>query len=452
MVISIQNQQTQLSSPGAFLERDKDARPISIDTMLNFAKIRADFPVFEHHPSLIYLDSAATSLKPRAVIEKELEYLEEYPANVSRGFYPLSVRATEEYEKTRDMVAEWINASREEIVFTSGTTDSLNLLSYALEKNFSKGDAIVATAIDHHANFLPWQALAERTSVEFRVVPTLKTGEIEIDSLESYVDEQTKIFAFPYISNVLGTIVPIQEIAKKVRALAPNVTIILDAAQAAPHMPLDVVTLGVDFLAFSAHKCLGPTGVGVLWGKYELLDALPPFRYGGDMVESARIKGSVFKKLPHRFEAGTPNISGIIAFRAAIKYMQTLGMENIREYESSLAEYAIQKLRSTFPDIHILGTTEREKRGILVSFVLPGIHPHDLAEFLGRENICLRAGTHCAHPLHTTLGIPATTRMSFSVYNSEEDIDRAIESIKKACAIFQKSILNKESSSRANSK
>ncbi len=404
--------------------------------MLNPKKIREDFPVFTHHPDLVYLDSAATALKPRSVIEKEREYLEEYPANISRGLYALSVRATDEYEKTRDAVAEWIGASREEIIFTKGTTESLNLLSYTLEEKISKGDTVVTTAMDHHANFLPWQALAKRARAEFRVVPISERGEIDTNALASLIDEHTKIFAFPYISNVLGTIVPVQIIAKKVRELAPQAKIILDAAQAAPHMPLDVNALGVDFLAFSAHKCFGPTGVGVLWGKYEFLEALPPFQYGGDMVESAKMEGSTFKNPPHRFEAGTPNISGVIAFRAAIEYMRSLGMENIQKYETSLTQYAAQKLRENFPDIRILGSEEKEKRGSLVSFTLPGIHSHDLAESLARENICLRAGTHCAHPLHSALDIPATARMSFSVYNSEEDINRAIEVIKKARQLY----------------
>lgn len=404
--------------------------------MIDSQKIRTDFPVFAHHPDLVYLDSAATSLKPRVVIEKEIEYLEKYPANISRGFYPLSVRATEEYEKTRDAVAHFINASRDDIIFTKGTTESLNLLSYTLEKTLSKEHSLVATAMDHHANFLPWQALAERSGATFRVIPVSESGEFDMSALESFIDEYTKIFAFPYISNVVGAITPVRDIVEKVRALAPHAIIILDAAQAAPHLPIDVATLGVDFLAFSAHKCLGPTGVGILWGKRDILETLPPFQYGGEMVESAKIENSTFKKPPHRFEAGTPNISGVIALRAAIEYLQAIGMEAIRAHETSLVEYAIQKLRESFPDIRILGPSDQEKRGNLLSFTLPGIHPHDLAESLGAENICLRAGTHCAHPLHSSLGIPATARMSFSVYNTEADIDRAIEEIRKAKTIF----------------
>ncbi len=406
--------------------------------MLNSEKIREDFPVFAHHPDLVYLDSAATTLKVRSVIEKEREYMEEYPANISRGLYPLSEKATEEYEKTRDAVAEWIGASREEVIFTKGTTESLNLLSYAFEKNISSENNIVVTAMDHHANFLPWQALATRAGAEFRVVPVSKSGEIDPNALENFIDRNTKIFAFPHISNVLSTIVPVQAIAKKIRELAPEAKIILDAAQAAAHMTLDVKMLDVDFLAFSAHKCFGPTGVGILWGEYALLEALPPFQYGGDMVENARTEGSTFKKPPHRFEAGTPNISGVIAFRAAIEYMQALGMEHIREHEFLLTEYTLAKLREHFPDISILGSDETQKRGSLISFTLPDIHPHDLAEILGQENVCLRAGTHCAHPLHSALGIPATARMSFSIYSSIEDIDRAIKYMREAYEIFSK--------------
>jgi cysteine desulfurase/selenocysteine lyase len=400
--------------------------------MLDSKKIREDFPVFDHHPDLVYLDSAATALKPRCVIEKEREYMEEYPMNISRGLYPIAEKATEEYEKTRDTVAKWIGASRDEIIFTKGTTESINLLSYALEKNISREENVVVTAMDHHANFLPWQALAKSTGAKFRVVPVSMEGEIDRNALSSLVNARTKIFAFPYISNVLGTIFPVREITEKVRALAPNAIIILDAAQAVAHMTLDTKKFNVDFLAFSAHKCFGPTGVGILWGKYALLEALPPFQYGGDMVESAQIKGSIFKKPPHRFEAGTPNISGVIAFRAAIEYMQAIGMEHICKHEAYLTKYALKKLREYFPDISILGSDEAEKCGNLISFTLPGIHPHDLAEVLGQENICLRAGTHCAHPLHSALGIPATARMSFSIYSSTEDIDRAIEGIKKA--------------------
>lgn len=400
--------------------------------MIHPETIRKDFPVFTNQSDLIYLDSAATSLKPWVVIEKEREYLEEYPANISRGLYGLSNRATQEYEATRDAVAQWIGAERKEIVFTKGTTESINLLAATLGNTISRNSSIVVTGMDHHANFLPWQALAQRTGASFRVVPVSQLGEIDMATLSSYIDTATKIFAFPHISNVLGSISPVKELADAVHALAPEAKIVLDAAQAAPHMALDARTLGVDFLAFSAHKCFGPTGVGILWGKYSLLNALPPFQYGGDMVENARIESSTFKEAPHRFEAGTPNISGVIAFRAAIEYMQSLDREEVRKHEHVLTEYALHTLRSTFPDIRILGPDENMERGSLISFSLPDIHPHDLAESLATENICIRAGAHCAHPIHSMLGIPATARMSFSIYNSKEDIDRAIVGIEKA--------------------
>lgn len=400
--------------------------------MIHPETIRADFPVFAHHPSLVYLDSAATSLKPRVVIDKEREYLEEYPANISRGLYELSNRATREYEETRKAVAEWIGALRTEVVFTKGTTEALNLLSYTLESILAKGDSIVVTGMDHHANFLPWQALALRTGAQFRVIPVSESGEISEEALQSHVDKTTKIFAFPFVSNVLGSISPVAKIATAVRALAPEARIILDAAQAAPHMPLDTTTLGVDFLALSAHKCFGPTGVGVLWGKEDILQSLSPFQYGGDMVESARIEGSLFKETPYRFEAGTPNISGVIAFHAAIDSMRSLDMEEIRKYEHALTKYAVETLQDNIPHIRILGPHQQENRSGIISFVLHDIHPHDLAESLAAEDVCIRAGAHCAHPLHALLNIPASARISLSVYNTQSDIDRAIESIQKA--------------------
>lgn len=406
--------------------------------MIHPETIRTDFPVFTHHPTLSYLDSAATSLKPRMVIEKEREYLEEYPANISRGLYELSERATLEYEETRTVVAKWIGAERNEIVFTEGTTEAINLLSYAIENTLSEKDSVVITSMDHHANFLPWQALALRTGAQFRVMPVSESGDISKETLESFIDKDTKIFAFPFISNVLGSITPVRAIVNTVRALAPEACIVLDAAQAASHMSLDVEMLGVDFLAFSAHKCFGPTGVGILWGKYELLDSLPPFQYGGNMVENANIKSSIFKKPPYRFEAGTPNISGVIAFRAAIEYMQSLSMESIQTHEQSLTQYAVETIQEHFPNIRILGPYNQETRSSLISFSLPDIHPHDLAEALARENICIRAGAHCAHPIHRALNIPASARMSFSIYNSKEDIDRAVECMRRERDIFSK--------------
>lgn len=406
--------------------------------MIHPETIRRDFPVFKHYPELTYLDSAASALKLGVVAETERAYLEEYPANISRGLYDMSVRATEAYEKTRDAVAKWISARREEIIFTFGTTASINLLSYTLQHNISSKHNIVVTSADHHANFLPWQALAERVGAEFRIVPVSESGHLDIAILEKFLDSNTAVFAFPHISNVLGSVFPVQEIAQKARVLAPHAKIILDAAQSAPHLTINAHALGVDFLAFSAHKCFGPTGVGILWGRYDMFDTLPPFLYGGDMVESATQNTSTFKKPPYRFEAGTPNISGIIALCAAIEYMETIGMENIKEHETHLTQYADTELRKHFPNIRILGPKEPNKRGSLISFVLPDIHAHDIAETLAEENICVRAGAHCTHPLHTALNIPASLRLSWSIYNTEADIDRAIAGIRKAQKIFSK--------------
>ena len=406
--------------------------------MIHPATIRSDFPIFRHHPELIYLDSAATTLKPTMVIETERAYLEKYSANISRGLYDLSTRATEAYEKTRDAVTHWISAQREEIIFTSGTTASINLLSYTLQQSIAPHQNIVVTEADHHANFLPWQALAERVGAEFRVIPVSESGEIHVETLEKFLDKNTAVFAFPHISNVLGSVAPVRSIAEQTRILAPHARIVLDAAQSVSHMSLNVNKLGVDFIAFSAHKCFGPTGVGILWGKIDILNTLPPFLYGGDMVESATQNASTFKKPPYRFEAGTPNISGVIAFRAAIEYIEAIGMENIREHETHLTQYADTELRKHFPNIRILGPEKPSERGSLISFILPDIHAHDIAEVLAKENICVRAGAHCAHPLHVTLGIPASLRISWSIYNTQEDIDHAIAGIQKAQKIFSK--------------
>jgi len=286
--------------------------------------------------------------------------------------------------------------------------------------------------MDHHANFLPWQALALRTGAHFRIVPVTEDGSLDENAFASIIDHRTKIFAFPHISNVLATVNDAPSLTQKVRALAPHALIILDAAQSAPNRTLDVTQLGVDFVAFSAHKCFGPTGVGILWGKYDLLDTLPPFLFGGDMVERAGEHESLFKHPPYRFEAGTSNISGIIAFRSAIDYIKDLGMDEIQAHEQRLSTYAIEKLRAHFPDIHILGSDDTQHRGGIISFILPGIHPHDLAEFLGSKDMCIRAGLHCAHPLHTSLQLSASARMSFSIYTSTQDIDRTIEAMHEA--------------------
>lgn len=406
---------------------------------MDFAIIKQTFPIFAHHPDLVYLDSAATTQKPASVIAKSVEYYEQYNANIARGLYDLSEKATVEYEKTREMTARFINAKTEEIIFTRGTTEGINLLSYSLEKYIREGDEILVTIAEHHSNFLPWQALAERTKATLKILDIDEDGQFKLDTLETIITPRTKIFAFGYVSNVLGTINPVAEMIAQAKALNPKIITVVDAAQAAAHLPIDVRKLGCDFLAFSSHKMFGPTGVGVLFGQYAFLECLSPFQYGGEMVLEARRDKSTFKNTPHKFEAGTPDIAGVIAFQEAIKYIQALGYENIREHELNILGYAITKLYETFGDtITLFGTRDVAKRSGVIAFSLVGIHPHDIAQMLGEQNICIRAGQHCTAPLHDTLHLPATARISVSVYTTTEDIDRFVSQLKKIQDIFVK--------------
>jgi cysteine desulfurase/selenocysteine lyase len=401
--------------------------------------IKQDFPIFKNHPDLVYLDSAATTQRPASVIAKSIEYYEQYNANVARGLYALSEKATAEYEKTREMTARFINAKIEEIIFTRGTTESINLLSYSLESSIQEGDEILVTIAEHHSNFLPWQALTERKKATLTILDINADGQFKLDDLTTLITPRTKIFSFGYISNVLGTINPAADIIIKAKALNPNILTVVDAAQAAAHLPIDIQKLNCDFLAFSSHKMFGPTGVGVLYGKLALLEAMTPFQYGGEMVLEARKEKSTFKDSPHKFEAGTPDIAGVIAFQEALKYVQTLGYKNIRAHELDILAYAIDKLRKTFANaITIFGTKNTPKRSGVIAFSLQGIHPHDIAQMLGDENICIRAGQHCTNPLHDSLQQPATARLSVSVYTTQKDIDKIISGLKKIQTTFIK--------------
>jgi cysteine desulfurase/selenocysteine lyase len=447
--------------------------------MFNSKDIKRHFPIFAKHPDLVYLDSAATTLKPASVIAKEREYYEEYGANVARGLYPLSERATFEYEKTREMVAEFIHAPRtEEMIFTKGTTEAINLVASCVEtQNLAslQSDAEILVPIsEHHSNFLPWQALAARTGATFKTLPLTAEGQIDIETLDQYVTAHTKVFAFAYISNVLGNINPVREIIARVKAINPETLVLVDAAQAAAHLPIDVQDLGCDFLAFSSHKMFGPTGVGVLWGRYDVLEAMPPYQYGGEMVLDAGVEQSTFKLPPHKFEAGTPNIAGVIALQEAITFIQSLGWENMRQHEVEVLDYALEQLTVTFgDDITIIGSKHPQQKSGVISFVLDsdplpfspskvrgrGIHPHDIAQLLGERSICIRAGQHCAHPLHAALAtsapksftsgqaIPkihqlansgyATARLSVSVYTTREDINQFVDEMRKIQTLFQ---------------
>ncbi|MDD5084341.1 MAG: SufS family cysteine desulfurase [Candidatus Moranbacteria bacterium] len=400
---------------------------------------KQDFPIFAHHPDLVYLDSAATSLKPASVIAKNVEYYEQYSANIARGLYSLSEQATTEYEKTREMTAELINAKPEEIIFTRGTTESINLLSYSLESRLKEGDEILVTIAEHHSNFLPWQALALRTKATLKILELDADGQVNFEDIKRLITPRTKIFALTFVSNVLGTIHPVKDIISTAKAINPEILTIIDAAQAIAHLPIDVQNLNCDFLAFSSHKMFGPTGVGVLYGKLTLLEAMTPFQYGGEMVLEAKRKNSVFKNSPHKFEAGTPDIAGVIAFQEAIKYLQTLGYGTIRTHELDILNYASDKLQEAFGDaITLFGTKDISKRSGVIAFSLAGIHPHDIAQMLGEQNICIRAGQHCTTPLHDTLGLPATARLSVSMYTDRKDIAKFIEELKKIQGLFEK--------------
>jgi cysteine desulfurase / selenocysteine lyase len=407
--------------------------------MINVPVIKKGFPIFQYQPSLIYLDSAATSLKPKVVIDTEREYLEQYSSNVGRGLYPLAEKATEKFEAVREKVAHYIKAtSSREIIFTSGTTDSINLAANLLAHTIESGDNIVTTIMEHHSNFLPWKELARQKNAELRVINITKEGELDMEMLKKSIDARTKIMAFTAVSNVLGTINPVAEIIATIKNINPQTLVLVDVAQAVGSLDIDVAKWSADFVAFSAHKMFGPTGVGVLYGKSDILEELNPVIFGGGMVldiyPTGRVNTSeiMYKEIPYRFEAGTPNIGGVIAFGAALDYIENLGWKNIRAHEKNLAGYAMKLLKETFGNtINILGPSNQERRAGIIAFAFANIHPHDIAHLLGEENVCVRAGNHCASPLHQTLNLNATTRISFSIYNSKKDVEKFIETLQK---------------------
>ncbi len=403
-------------------------------------KLKSDFAVFDYDPDLVYLDSTATALKPRVVIEKLREYYEKYPANVFRGLYPMSAKATEEYEKTRQVVADFIGAKNEEVIFTRNTTEGLNLVAYTLfDEMIGIDDEVVVTMMEHHSNFVPWQQLAEKHGAVFKVIDVTnegylevvnEKGEVDYDKLSNYVTKRTKVLAFTMISNVLGVINPTKKLVKAAKAINPDVIVVVDGAQGVPHSRVNVSDLGADFLAFSSHKMLGPTGVGVLWGKKELLEKLPPFLYGGEMIHEVAVDETVFSDLPHKYEAGTPSIGEVIGLQAAIEYLEKVGLENIASHERQLALYAIKRLQSEFGDEFKLVGPDQNRAGI-VAFNLGKYHPHDVADILGRQGIAVRAGHHCAQPLHCRLDINASVRASFYLYNTKDDVEALIRGLKK---------------------
>jgi cysteine desulfurase/selenocysteine lyase len=405
---------------------------------LHVEAIKADFPVLDQQVNghrLVYLDSAASSQKPREVINAILEYYRNDHANIHRGIHTLAGRATEAYERTRDHVAKFIGGvNRKEVIFTAGTTEGINLVANTWgEVNISEGDEIVITEMEHHANFLPWFMLAKRKKAVLKRIPITVCGHLDLSNIDSIITPKTKLVAVTHQSNVLGTINPLAEIA----AIAHRHGAVLlgDGAQAAPHMPVNVRELGVDFYVFSSHKMLGPTGVGVLYGRRELLEQMPPFNVGGEMISEVRFDRVTWAELPHKFEAGTPNIADVVAFNAALTYLERLGMDNIRRHEMALTRYAMTRLNE-LPGLEIQGPQEVETRGGAISFTDPNIHPHDIGTFLDSRGIAIRAGHHCAQPLMRVLGKIATARASVYVYNDESDIDALIDGLKEMRKYF----------------
>jgi cysteine desulfurase / selenocysteine lyase len=398
--------------------------------------LRDDFPILReqaHGYPLIYFDSAATSQKPRAVLEALRYFYEHENANVHRGLHTLSSRATEAYEKARQRVAEYIGAATaDEIIFTRGTTESINLVAQAWGGKFIReGDVILLTEMEHHSNLVPWQLLADRTGARLRFVPVLDDGTLELEQIPVLLTPEVKLFAFTHISNSLGTINPVAALCAKARAV--GALTLVDAAQSAGHLPMDVRELGCDFLAFSGHKMCGPTGIGVLYGRREILDSMPPWHGGGEMIVSVALEKSAFKKAPHRFEAGTPNIAGAIGLATAIDYIEGIGRAAIFEHDSQLACYAAGRLNE-IPGTRVFGPAE--ERGALVGFVTDAAHPHDLTTFADQYGLALRGGHHCNQPLMRRFGVSGTTRASFYFYNTKEEIDRMIEILRDAVRFF----------------
>lgn len=406
----------------------------------DFTTIRQDFPILQKTidgKPLVYLDSTATSLKPQVVIDAMDEYYSQYSANIFRGIYTISERATQMYEDVRETVKSFIHApSAKEIVFVRNTTEALNLIaSSLLLPTLTSSDSVVSTLMEHHANFVPWQQMCKRTGAKFMWLSITPDYQLDLEELETKITRATKLFAFTATSNVLGTITPIKKIVQMVKRINPECVVVVDAAQAAAHIVADVVDWGADAVAFSGHKMLGPTGFGVLWAKQELLERLMPYQYGGEMIREVTLERTTFQDAPHKFEAGTPAIAEVIGGGRAIEYLMNIGMENIRNHEKELVTYAFQKL-SQLKNITTYGPQNIEQKAGIIAFTMKGIHAHDIAQVLNEDNICIRAGHHCAMPLHAALQMKATARASFYLYTTTQDIDVFVESLKNLAIKF----------------
>ena len=406
--------------------------------------LRRDFPIFQRTirdgKRLVYLDSGATSQKPQSVIDAEVDFYRLHNAAVHRGAHQLAEESTDIYEGARAIVADFLGAEVDEVVFTKGATESLNLVAYAMGNaqvgnrfHLTTGDGIVVTEMEHHANLIPWQQLAARTGATLSWFEVTPEGRLDLSKLDEIINPSTKVVALTHQSNVLGTINPLDAIIA--RAHQVGAVVVLDACQSVPHMPVDVKKLGVDFLAFSGHKAVGPTGVGVLWGRGELLAELPPFLTGGSMIETVTMTGATWAPAPKKFEAGVPNMAQVAGLGAALTYLKAIGMSEIHAHEVALTTYLLARLKEV-PDLRIIGPTSTEARGGTISFTFADIHPHDLGQFLDNQGIAVRTGHHCAWPLNRKMGVPATTRASLYLYNTEEDCDALVQGVLDAQKYF----------------
>ncbi|MCE5306932.1 MAG: cysteine desulfurase [Acidobacteriales bacterium] len=405
-------------------------------TSFDVSAIRKDFPILAQEvygKPLVYLDNAATSQKPKCVIDAVTHFYLMDNANVHRGLHQLSERSTEAFEAARSKVQRFVNAEKtREIIFVRGATEGINLVAQTYGRSrVGAGDEIVISTLEHHSNIVPWQMLCEEKGAVLRVVPINDRGEMEFDQLEKLLNRRTRLVAVAHVSNALGTINPVREIVRTAHRF--NVPVLIDGAQAVPHMKVDVRNLDCDFYVFSGHKVFGPTGVGVLYGKEQLLESMPPYQGGGDMIRSVTFEKTTYNELPHKFEAGTPNIAGVIGLGAAIDYLNEIDMDAVAAHEIDLLQYATQALER-IPGLRLLGTA-REKAGVL-SFLIDGVHPHDAGTVLDREGVAVRTGHHCAQPVMDRFGIPATTRASLAFYNTREDIDALVAGIHKVKEVF----------------
>jgi cysteine desulfurase/selenocysteine lyase len=415
---------------------------------LDVEAIRKDFPILArevHGVPLVYLDSANTSQKPQAVLDALTEHYARHNANVARAVHTLGSEATTAYELARDKLAGFVNAARrEEIVFTKNSSEALNLVAYAISNastfpgaerfRIGPGDEIVVTEMEHHSNLVPWQLLCQRTGATFRWLPIDDEGRLVESAIDEIIGARTKVVAFVHQSNALGTINPVRRIVD--RAHAVGALTVVDASQAAPHLPLDVQALGADFVAFTGHKMYGPTGIGVLWGRYELLADLPPFLGGGEMIETVDLTGTTYAAPPARFEAGTPMIAEAVGLGAAVDYLSAIGMDEIAAHEHALVEYALPRLAAV-DGVRIIGPSTAVDRGATIAFTVAGVHPHDVAQLLDEQGIAVRAGHHCARPVCVRYGVPATTRASFGMYTTFDEIDALVRGVENVKELFE---------------